>query len=75
MTDIKELLRSMKAEKEALLTDKEKGTTGDASVLQEFNLRRLNREMNQLCNEYETFVSQNSSIEDKLTQLESNPPR
>lgn len=75
MADIKELLRSMKAEKEALLADREKGTTGDASVLQEFNLRRLNREMNQLCNEYETFVTQNTSIEDKLTQLESNPPR
>lgn len=75
MTDIKELLRSMKAEKEALLAEREKGATGDATVLQEFNLRRLNREMNQLCNEYETFVTQNTSIDDKLTQLESNPPR
>lgn len=76
MSDVKELLKSMKAEKEALLIEKERGmATGDASILQEFNLRRLNREMNQLCNEYEAMVTQNSTIEDKLTQLETNPPR
>ncbi|KAG6453470.1 hypothetical protein O3G_MSEX008157 [Manduca sexta] len=74
MTDIQELLKSMKAEKEALLVEKEKGTTGEAGILQEFNLRRLNREMNQLCNEYESLITQNASIEDKLTQLDSNPP-
>jgi hypothetical protein len=65
----------MKIEKDALLVERQKGATGDASVLQEFNLRRLNREMNQLCNEYDTLVTQNLSIEDKLTQLESSPPR
>ncbi|KAM3964981.1 LOW QUALITY PROTEIN: lysine-specific histone demethylase Su(var)3-3 [Aphomia sociella] len=74
MTDVQELLKSMKVEKDSLLTEREKGVTGEASVLQEFNLRRLNREMIQLCNEYDSLVSQNASIEDKLTQLESNPP-
>lgn len=75
MADVQELLKSMRAEKDALLAEKEKGATGDASILQEFNLRRLNREMNLLCNEYDTLVTQNASIEEKLTQLESNPPR
>ena len=75
MSDIKELLKSMKIEKEALLAEKEKGASGDASILQEFNLRRLNREMNILCNEYEAMMTQNNTIEDKLTHLESNPPR
>lgn len=65
----------MKAEKESLLAEREKGATGDASILQEFNLRRLNREMNLLCNEYDTLVTQNTGIEEKLTQLETNPPR
>ncbi|XP_050348830.1 lysine-specific histone demethylase 1A [Nymphalis io] len=74
MSDAKELLRSMKVEKDALLAEKEKGATGDASILQEFNLRRLNREMTQLCNEYEAMATQNATIEDKLTQLEANPP-
>ncbi|CAH2047328.1 unnamed protein product, partial [Iphiclides podalirius] len=77
MTDVQELLKSMKAEKDSLLSGKEKGLQGeggDAGVLYEFNLRRLNREMNLLCNEYEALVSQNNTIEDKLTQLESNPP-
>ncbi|XP_028174606.1 lysine-specific histone demethylase 1A-like [Ostrinia furnacalis] len=74
MSDIQELLRSMKAEKESLIADRQKGATGDASVLQEFNLRRLNREMNLLCNEYDTLVAQNTGIEEKLTQLETNPP-
>ncbi|KAH9627702.1 hypothetical protein HF086_016856 [Spodoptera exigua] len=75
MSDIKELLHSMKAEKDALLVEREKGATGDASILQEFNYRRLNREMNLLCNEYETLVSTNATIEEKLAQLETNPPR
>lgn len=75
MSDIKELLHSMKAEKDALLVEKSKGATGDASILQEFNLRRLNREMKLLCNEYEGLVSTNSTIEEKLCQLETNPPR
>ncbi|RVE54040.1 hypothetical protein evm_001443 [Chilo suppressalis] len=74
MADIQELLKSMKTEKDALLIEKEKGATGDASVLQEFNLRRLNREMNLLCNEYDTMVTQNTSIEERLNQLETNPP-
>lgn len=67
----------MKAEKDALLVERDKGTPGDAkaSVLIEFNLRRLNREMNLLCNEYDQMVTQNSTIEDKLTHLETNPPR
>ncbi|KAI5639469.1 flavin containing amine oxidoreductase domain-containing protein [Phthorimaea operculella] len=73
MADIQELLKSMKAEKDNLLSEREKGTA-DNSVVQEFNLRRLNREMNQLCNEYDALVTQNASMEDKLTQLESNPP-
>lgn len=64
----------MKVEKDSLLLDREKGVTTDG-ILQEFNLRRLNREMNRLCNEYDSLVSQNASIEDKLTQLETNPPR
>lgn len=75
MADIQELLKSMKVEKDALLVEREKGAIGEASILQEFNLRRLNREMNLLCTEYDGLVAQNSSIEDKLTQLESNPPR
>lgn len=75
MSDIKELLQSMKAEKDALLVEREKGATGDASILQEFNFRRLNREMNLLCNEYETLVSTNATIEEKLAHLETNPPR
>nr|CAB3506897.1 unnamed protein product [Spodoptera littoralis] len=75
MSDIKELLHSMKAEKDALIVEREKGATGDASILQEFNYRRLNREMTLLCNEYETLVSTNASIEEKLAQLETNPPR
>ncbi|XP_061378555.1 lysine-specific histone demethylase 1A [Danaus plexippus] len=74
MSDINELLKSMKSEKETLLADREKVASGDASILQEFNLRRLNREMNLLCNEYETLTTQNNTIEDKLVQLESNPP-
>ncbi|XP_047990074.1 lysine-specific histone demethylase 1A [Leguminivora glycinivorella] len=74
MSDIQELLKSMKIEKEALLVEKTKLAAGDASILQEFNLRRLNREMKQLCNEYDSLVTQNQSIEDKLTQLETNPP-
>ncbi|XP_063534467.1 lysine-specific histone demethylase 1A [Cydia strobilella] len=74
MSDIQELLKSMKIEKEALLVEKTKLAAGDASILQEFNLRRLNREMKQLCNEYDSLVNQNQSIEDKLTQLETNPP-
>ncbi|XP_026749032.2 lysine-specific histone demethylase 1A [Galleria mellonella] len=74
MTDIQELLKSMKVEKDALLVERERGATGEASILQEFNLRRLNREMNQLCNEYDSLVTQNANIEEKLTQLESNPP-
>ncbi|XP_063362465.1 lysine-specific histone demethylase 1A [Cydia amplana] len=74
LSDIQELLKSMKIEKEALLVEKTKLAAGDASILQEFNLRRLNREMKQLCNEYDSLVNQNQSIEDKLTQLETNPP-
>ncbi|XP_013192176.1 lysine-specific histone demethylase 1A [Amyelois transitella] len=75
MSDIQELLRSMKTEKESLLSERAKGVaTGDAGILQEFNLRRLNREMTQLCNEYDSLLSQNATIEDKITQLESNPP-
>ncbi|GBP82753.1 Lysine-specific histone demethylase 1A, partial [Eumeta japonica] len=74
MCDIQELLKSMKAEKEALLGEREKSVTGEANILQEFNHRRLNREMNQLCNEYESLMAQNATIEDKITQLESNPP-
>lgn len=74
MSDVQELLKSMKIEKEALLVEKTKLAAGDASILQEFNLRRLNREMKQLCNEYDSLVTQNQSIEDKLTQLETNPP-
>lgn len=74
LSDIQELLQSMKQEKEALLIEKEKGSTGDASVLQEFNLRRLNREMTKLCDEYQALTSQNATIEDKLTQIEANPP-
>ncbi|XP_050674799.1 lysine-specific histone demethylase 1A isoform X2 [Leptidea sinapis] len=74
MSDIKELLSSLHAEKETLLAEKDKGATGDASILQEFNLRRLNRELNKLCNEYETLTKQNNSIEEKLNQLETNPP-
>ncbi|XP_075975022.1 lysine-specific histone demethylase Su(var)3-3 isoform X2 [Anticarsia gemmatalis] len=74
MSDIKELLNSMKAEKDALLAEKTKGLTGDAGILNEFNLRRLNREMKLLCTEYEVLVTHNTSIEDKLTQLETNPP-
>ncbi|XP_063622056.1 lysine-specific histone demethylase 1A [Cydia splendana] len=74
MADIQELLKSMKIEKEALLVEKTKLAAGDASILQEFNLRRLNREMKQLCNEYDSLVNQNQSIEDKLTQIETNPP-
>ncbi|KAJ2951204.1 hypothetical protein O0L34_g5597 [Tuta absoluta] len=73
MADIQELLKSMKVEKDNLLSEREKGTA-DNSVVQEFNLRRLNREMTQLCNEYDALVTQNASMEDKLTQLESNPP-
>ncbi|XP_041980165.1 lysine-specific histone demethylase 1A [Aricia agestis] len=73
MSDIKELLHSMKAEKEALILEKENGAVTDG-ILHEFNMRRLNREMTQLCNEYETLTSQNATIEDKITQLEANPP-
>lgn len=65
----------MKAEKETLLVEREKGVAGDASILQEFNFRRLNREMNLLCNEYEGLATTNATIEEKLTQLETNPPR
>lgn len=75
MADIQDLLKSMKEEKDALLIEKEKGATGDASILQEFNLRRLNREMNKLCDEYQALITQNATIEDKLTQMETNPPR
>lgn len=75
MSDIHELLKSMKEEKENLLQQRDKGATGDASILQEFNLRRLNREMNLLCNEYDTIVTQNNTVEEKLAQLETNPPR
>ncbi|KAJ8723258.1 hypothetical protein PYW08_003170 [Mythimna loreyi] len=74
MSDIKELLLSMKAEKDALLVEREKGVTGDASILQEFNFRRLKREMNLLCNEYDALVASNATIEEKLTHLENNPP-
>ncbi|XP_073955202.1 lysine-specific histone demethylase Su(var)3-3 [Choristoneura fumiferana] len=74
MSDIQELLQSMKVEKESLLLEKTKLSAGDASILQEFNLRRLNREMKLLCNEYDALVTLNSNIEDKLTQLETNPP-
>ncbi|KPJ06805.1 hypothetical protein RR48_11852 [Papilio machaon] len=74
MTDIKELLKSMKTEKENLLSERDKVSAGEAGILHEFNLRRLNREMNQLCNEYETLITNNNTIEDKLTHLESNPP-
>lgn len=74
MSDIKELLNSMKVEKDALLVEKDKGLTGDAGVLNEFNLRRLNREMRLLCKEYEGLVTQNTTMEEKLTQLETNPP-
>ncbi|XP_045499163.1 lysine-specific histone demethylase 1A [Colias croceus] len=73
MADIKELLRSMKAEKETLLADKDNIKAEDG-ILHEFNLRRLNRELNKLCNEYEAMVKQNATIEEKLAQLESNPP-
>ncbi|XP_047525188.1 lysine-specific histone demethylase 1A [Pieris napi] len=73
MSDIRELLKSMKAEKEALLAE-DKATSEDAGILHEFNLRRLNRELNKLCNEYEAMVKQNASIDDKLAQLETNPP-
>lgn len=75
MSDLKELLNSMKAEKDALLVEKDKGLTGDAGVLNEFNLRRLNREMKLLCNEYEGLVAHNTTIEEKLDQLETDPPR
>lgn len=75
MTETKELLKSMKEEKDALLIERDKGATGDASVLLEFNLRRLNREMNILCNEYDQSLTQNTTVEDKLTHLEANPPR
>ena len=75
MSDIKELLQSMKAEKDALLVERDKGVSGDASILHEFNFRRLNREMTLLCNEYEALVQTNATIEEKLTQLETNPPR
>ncbi|XP_068633798.1 lysine-specific histone demethylase 1A isoform X2 [Battus philenor] len=74
MTDVQQLLKSMKTEKDNLLVERDKGTSGEAGILHEFNFRRLNREMNLLCNEYESLVSQNNTIEDKLTQLESNPP-
>ncbi|XP_026733506.1 lysine-specific histone demethylase 1A-like isoform X4 [Trichoplusia ni] len=74
MSDLKELLNSMKTEKDALLVERDKGVTGDASILQEFNLRRLNREMNLLCNEYDALVSTNSTVEEKIAQLETNPP-
>ncbi|XP_039754743.1 lysine-specific histone demethylase 1A isoform X2 [Pararge aegeria] len=74
MSDIRELLNSMKAEKDALLADREKGNTGGCSILQEFNLRRLNREMTHLCNEYESLVTQNSNMEDKMAHIETNPP-
>lgn len=76
MIEIKDLLKSMKEEKENLLIEKNKETSsGDASILLEFNLRRLNREMNLMCDEYANLMTQNSNIEDKLTNLESNPPR
>lgn len=75
MSDIQELLQSMKVEKESLLLEKTKLSSGDASILHEFNFRRLNREMKLLCNEYDALVNLNSNIEDKLTQLETNPPR
>lgn len=65
----------MKVEKESLLLEKTKLSSGDASILHEFNFRRLNREMKLLCNEYDALVNLNSNIEDKLTQLETNPPR
>ncbi|XP_028026604.1 lysine-specific histone demethylase 1A-like [Bombyx mandarina] len=74
MTDLQDLLKSLKSEKEALLAEKATGNTGDANIQQEFNLRRLNREMKHLCNEYENLVTQNSTIEEKLTHLEANPP-
>ncbi|CAG4930704.1 unnamed protein product [Colias eurytheme] len=73
MADIKELLKSMKAEKETLLANKDDIKAEDG-ILHEFNLRRLNRELNKLCNEYEAMVKQNATIEEKLAQLESNPP-
>ncbi|XP_013138247.1 PREDICTED: lysine-specific histone demethylase 1A [Papilio polytes] len=74
MSDIKELLKSMKTEKEKLSREREEARGGAGGVLHEFNWRRLNREMNQLCNEYDTLITANNTIEDKLTHLESNPP-
>lgn len=75
MTDIQEVLKSRKIEKDALLVDKKKGVTGDNGIAMEFNIRRLNREMKQLCTEYDDYVAQNNIIEEKLSKLETDPPR
>ncbi|KAL4716103.1 hypothetical protein ACJJTC_013880 [Scirpophaga incertulas] len=73
MDDIKRILQSLQKERESLEADKEKAT-GDDAVSVEFNNRRINREMNMLCNEYQKVTTHNATIEEKLVQLEAHPP-
>lgn len=74
MIEIRELLISMKEERQKLMMEKTKTPSSEANILQEFNIRRMNREMNLLCDEFNGIVAQGSIFEDKLAHLESNPP-
>lgn len=65
----------MKIEKDILAKLKGNPSSGTWGIVQEFNWRRLHKEMSALCNQYDQLTEQMKQIEDNLEELEANPPR
>lgn len=75
MIEICDLLKSMKSEKDALIRLKTNLNNANWGIVNEFNWRRLHREMNKLCTQHTELKDQLTAIEEKLTELEADPPR
>lgn len=75
MIEICDLLKSMKSEKDALIRLKTNLNNANWGIVNEFNWRRLHREMNKLCSQHVELKEQLIAIEEKLTELEADPPR